>query len=132
MTDRDTEAVVSARAFAIEVARLLHDRHCEDVLLLDVQGLSQVCNFVLISSGTSDRQMKALAHELRDLGDEQGHPCFRSSADSDSTWIVVDFVDLVTHLFEPSLRTYYDLEGLWSDARRVPWARDGDGDDGRA
>jgi ribosome-associated protein len=132
MTGSSTEAVASARAFAIEVARLLHDRHCEDVLLLDVQGLSQVCNFVLIGSGTSDRQMKAVADELRDLGDERGHPCFRASADTDATWIVVDFVDLVTHMFEPSLRAYYDLEGLWSDARHVRWERDGDDDDSRA
>ena len=116
------------REFAVEAARLLADRHCEDVRLLDVGSLSQVCNYVLIGSGTSDRQMKSVAHELGDLGDEHGNPCFRSNKDSGVTWIVVDFIDLVAHLFEPNQRAYYDLESLWSDAPRVDWRREDDQD----
>ena len=114
------------RTFAVEAARLLTDRHCEDVLLLDVRSLSQVCNYVLIGSGTSDRQMKSLAHELEDLGDEHENPCFRSNKDSGVTWIVVDFIDLVAHLFDPNQRAYYDLENLWSDAPRIDWRREDD------
>lgn len=111
------------RAFAIEVARLLADRHCEDVRLLDVRGLSQVCDYVLIGSGTSDRQMKSLAEELDDFGREQGQSMFRTDADAAVTWIVVDFIGLVAHVFEPGQRAFYDLEGLWSDAPSVPWER---------
>ena len=109
------------RSFAIEAARLIADRHCEDVLLLDVQGLSQVCDYVLIGSGTSDRQMKSLADELADFGREHDQALFRTDSDAPATWIVVDFVGVVTHLFEPSRRGYYDLEGLWADAETVPW-----------
>jgi len=115
--------------FAVGAARLVHDLHCTAIRLLDVRGLSQVCDFVLLGSGTSDRQMKSVAHELQDLGEELGHACFRTNADGDATWIVVDFVDLVVHLFEPSMREYYDLEGLWSDARVVPWGRDSETDE---
>ncbi len=86
--------------------------------------MSQVCNYVLIASGTSDRQMKSLATELGKVGREAGHPAFRSSGDAASTWIVVDFVDLVAHLFEPNQREYYDLESLWSDAKVIQWTRD--------
>jgi ribosome-associated protein len=111
------------RKFAIEAARLLADRHCQEVRLLDVRGLSQVCDYVLIGSGTSERQMKSVAQELDDLGDEHDNPVFRSSQDSARTWIVIDFVDLVAHLFEPNQRTYYDLDSLWSDAERVEWCR---------
>ncbi|MHC4109394.1 MAG: ribosome silencing factor, partial [Planctomycetota bacterium] len=92
------------RKFAIEAARLLADRHCQEVRLLDVRGLSQVCDYVLIGSGTSERQMKSVAQELDDLGDEHDNPVFRSSQDSARTWIVIDFVDLVAHLFEPNQR----------------------------
>ncbi len=113
--------------FSIEAAQLLADRHCEDVRLLDVTGLSQVCDYVLIGTGTSDRQMKSLAEELADLGQERDNPMFRSSADNALTWIVIDFVDLVAHLFEPNQRAYYDLEGLWSDAPLVEWQREKDG-----
>ncbi len=115
------------RRFSIEAAQLLADRHCEDVQLLDVTGLSQVCDYVLIGSGTSDRQMKSVAEELADLGQECDNPLFRSSADNALTWIVIDFVDLVAHLFEPDQRAYYDLEGLWSDAQLVEWQREKDG-----
>ena len=109
----------AAAAFAASAARLLIDRHCEDVVLLDVSTVSQVCDFVLIGTGTSDRQMKSVADELAGLGREAGLPAFRKSIDSNATWIVSDFVTVVTHLFEPQLRAYYDLEDLWEDARRV-------------
>jgi len=122
-TKPDSESV---RDFAIEAARLLSDRHCEDITLLDVRGLSQVCDYILVGSGTSDRQMKSVASELADLGKERGNPCFRSSRDNAATWIVTDFVDLVAHIFEPAHRSYYDLEGLWSDARVVVWERSED------
>ncbi len=111
------------RDFAIEAARLLADRHCEDVLLLDVTGLSQVCDFVLIGSGTSDRQMKSVAKELENFGKDHDNPVFRTNRDTGLTWVVIDFVDLVAHLFEPDQRAYYDLEGLWSDAESVDWKR---------
>jgi ribosome-associated protein len=111
------------RAFAIEAAQLLDDRHCEDVRLLDVRGVSQVCDYVLIGTGTSDRQMKSVAAELEDLGAENDNKVFRSSRDTGGTWIVIDFVDLVAHLFEPSQREYYDIETLWSDAKAVDWKK---------
>ncbi len=116
----DTRAL---REFAIEAARLIADRHCEDVRLLDVRGLSQVCDYVLIGTGTSDRQMKSLADELADFGREHDQALFRMDRDATVKWVVVDFVGLVTHLFEPGLRAHYDLEGLWSDAEPVRWQR---------
>ncbi|MEM7227604.1 MAG: ribosome silencing factor [Planctomycetota bacterium] len=122
MTKTTTESD-QLRRFVIEAAQLASDRHCEDVIVLDVRGLSQVCEYVLLASGTSDRQMRTVADELEKLGKEYNHPPFRSSVDSASTWIVVDFVDAVAHFFEPNQRAYYDLESLWSDAPTVPWQR---------
>lgn len=111
------------RTFAIEAARLLEDRHCEDVRLMDVRGLSQVCDYVLIGTGTSDRQMKSVAQELEELGEENNSSVYRSSRDAEGTWIVIDFVDIVAHLFEPNQRAYYDLESLWSDAEMIDWRK---------
>jgi ribosome-associated protein len=112
------------RTFAVEAAQLLADRHCEDIRLIDVRGLSQVCDYVLIGSGTSDRQMKSVAGELEDLGQEHDNAVFRSNRDTGGTWIVIDFVNLVAHLFEPNQRAYYDIEGLWADAEPVEWKRE--------
>lgn len=109
------------RDFAIEAARLLKDRHCENVLLMDVRGLSQVCDYVLIATGTSDKQMRSIADDLKHLGRDHGHPLFRTNQDSANTWILADFIDVVVHLFEPEVRAYYAIEELWSDAKIVPW-----------
>lgn len=135
---------VDTRAFAIEAARLLHDTKCTDVRLIEVRGLSSVCDYILIASGTSDRQMRTVRRDLEELGEQLGHDAFRADMDSETTWIIVDFVDLVVNLFEPNLRAYYDLESLWSDGQLISWERsegersmprlvrdddDGDGDD---
>ena len=119
----DAAAIPDTGAFAVDAARLLADRHCEDIVLLDVRTISQVCDYVLVASGTSDRQMKSVASELAKLGKDVGHPPFHSSSDDAATWMVVDFVDLVTHLFEPNQRAYYDLESLWSGADAIKWDR---------
>lgn len=122
-TTQTSSKSADARAFAIEAARLMQDSHCENVVIIDVRGISQVCDYVIIGTGTSDRQMRSVAAELDELGSQNNHKAFRSSADSDATWVVVDFVDVVAHLFEPQRRLYYDLEALWSDGPRVEWQR---------
>ncbi len=111
------------RAFAIEVARLCADNNCEDVVLLDVAGLSQLSDYIIIASGTSDRQMRSTVDDLEKLGVREQYTLFRRHADDRTTWIVADFVDVVAHVFEPNTRAHYDLEMLWSDAKRVNWER---------
>lgn len=115
--------VTRARAFAIEAARSLADDHCEDVIVLDVRGLSQVCDFITIGSGSSDVQMRSAAESVSRIGREQGHPAARKNVDERTTWYVVDFVDVLVHVFEPNTRAYYDIEMMWGDAPRVDWQR---------
>lgn len=109
--------------FAIEAARLVRDDKCDDVVLLDVRDLSQVSDYIIIGSGTSDRQMHSALRHVEELGKGRGMPAFRSSADDRSTWLLIDFVDVVVHLFEPNTRAHYDLEMLWGDAPRLEWER---------
>ena len=118
----DGEAI----SFAVEAARLAEDRHCTDVRVLDVRGLSQVCDFVLLASGTSDRQSRSVASEFEDLAKTFGLARLHSTRDEASTWTLVDFVSVVAHIFEPSRRAYYDLEDLWHDAPEIDFARDQD------
>ena len=121
---RSTSDPAKTRAFAIELARLVHDDKCEDVLVLDVSGLSPVTDFLVIASGTSDRQMKAVLQHVADLGKEMGFEPFGKNADENASWLLCDFVDVIVHLFEPNTRAHYDLEMLWGDAKNVPWARE--------
>ena len=123
MRSRSTADPESTRQFAVDMARTLADSKCTEVVLLDVRGRSQVCDYVIIGSGTSQRQMRAAAQELEDLGKSRGQHPFRTNADEGSTWIVVDFVEIVAHLFEPDQRLYYDLELLHAGGKRVDWRR---------
>lgn len=112
----------SARDFVVDVARLLHDDKCTDIVAYDVTG-APLSDFVIVASGTSDRQMHSAMQDAAKLGEERGFPAFRTSVDTRTTWGVVDFVDVIIHLFEPTTRAHYDLEMMWGDAPRVAWER---------
>ena len=114
------------RRFAIETARLLADFDCEDVIILDVSSLSDLSDYLVMATGASDRQIRSLAGRVEDLGKEK-FGLHRYGREQESTgdvaWLLVDFIDVVVHLFDPSARAHYDLEMLWGDAKRVSWHR---------
>jgi ribosome-associated protein len=110
-------------AFAIEAARTLADDKCTEVTLLDVRGVYQECDYILIGTGTSDRQMRSSGDDVARLGQAMGFKVMRREADERTTWLLLDFVELMVHLFEPNTRAHYDLEMLWGDAPRIEWAR---------
>lgn len=114
---------VSARQLAIAAARLAHDSHCDEVLVLDLRKQSPVTDFYVIATGTSDRQIRSVADEIADYGKQRGYPAWHIAGEGTAEWIVLDFVDVVVHLFDDEHRHYYDLELLWGDAARIPWMR---------
>jgi ribosome-associated protein len=130
--DRSASDPRAALDFAVEAARLLADDKCENVLLLDVREFSQVTDFILIATGTSERQMRSVLKNVGELGQSRGFPTFRSSDDDRATWLLADFVDVVVHVFEPNTRAHYDLEMLWGDAPHIAWERPGDAARNRA
>jgi len=113
---------LTAKQFAIEVARVLADTRCHQVRVLDVGGISPVTDFLVLCSGTSPRQMKSASDAAEELGDGVGYRTLTRVADS-AQWIVQDFVDVVVHVFSQDARYYYDLDNLWGDARKVEWER---------
>ncbi len=116
---RQVEARV--RGFAVEAARLLADLHCEQVLLYDVRGMSDLTDYVLIASGTSDRQIRSVGRHVQDLARTYGLGRFGDERDTTTRWLVLDFVEVMVHVFEPATRAHYDLEMLWGDAESVRW-----------
>ena len=92
--------------------------------MLDLRRLSPVTDFFVIATGTSDRQMVSLAHEMGDLAAKSfGSKPLSIGGLTQPTWVLVDCVDVVVHLFDEEHRGYYDLEMLWGDAPRVRWER---------
>ena len=117
------EQEAKGRQLAIELARIIHDDRCEDVAVMDLRGLSPVTDFFVICSGTSDRQMRTAADHAIEYGRKIGEPPFSKSGWETATWILIDFVNVVLHIFTPEHRDYYDLELLWGDAPRIDWSR---------
>lgn len=112
-----------ALQFAIELARIAYDNKSEDVVALDLRGISPVTDFVVIGTGTSDRQMRAVANMIVEYGKKVGERPFGFSGYENACWILLDYVDVVFHVFGKPYRDYYDLELLWGDAPRIEWAR---------
>jgi len=119
-TERPAEP---ARGFAVEAARLMADLRCEDVVVFDVRGRSEVTDFIIIASGTSDRQIKSIGRRVAEVAQEFGLDRLGTERDGDAKWLVLDFVEVMVHLFEPVTRAHYDLEMLWGDAPKVRWRR---------
>ena len=112
-----------ALQFAVELARIAQDTQSQDVVALDLRGISPVTDIVVVCTGTSDRQMRALVDRLVEYGKKVGQRPFGLSGYENAAWILIDYVDVVFHIFAKPYREYYDLELLWGDAPRVEWAR---------
>ena len=108
---------------AIELARLALDRHCRDIIVLDLRGRSPVTDFFVIATGTSDRQMTSLAREIADTAATLTYPALSIGGLPQATWVLIDLFDVVVHLFAPDHRSFYDLEMLWGDAPKLRWKR---------
>lgn len=94
-------------------------KKAEDAMILDVRKVSSVADFFLICTGTSEPHLKAIADEIaRRLRDEGIRPRHRDGFPT-SRWVVMDFNDVLVHIFHPELRQRYSLEDLWGDAKRV-------------
>lgn len=118
-----TGTAAQAQDLAIKSARLLNDFECDDVLVFDVRNISPITQFIVIASGSSDRQIKALGSRVTDLAKELDFERYGEDTDKTARWVVMDYVDVMVHLFEPITRGQYDLEMLWGDAPQVKWRR---------
>jgi len=95
----------------------LESKKGEDILLLDIDEVSDFTDFFVICSGTSDRQLDTLADEVMTFLKDLHHFAARLEGTSQDGWMVIDYGDIVIHLFSPARRDYYRLEELWSEGK---------------
>jgi len=95
------------------VAQALEDRKGTDVRVWDVRGKSPLTDFFVVATGAAAPHLKALVAESQAAMKKAGVASFRTSGDPESGWIVVDYIDVVVHVFSPEARAYYALEKLW-------------------
>jgi ribosome-associated protein len=110
-----------ARDFALTAAQLADERHCSEIVILDLKGISPATDYFVIVTGTSDRQMRTVADEICEAAKKQGRQRFGRAGYEQARWILLDFIDVVIHIFDSEYRNYYDLELLWGDAHRLKW-----------
>jgi ribosome-associated protein len=114
---------IQAKRFALAAARLAAERYCSEIVVLDLRGKSPATDYFVIVTGTSDRQMRTVADEISEEARKEGSQRFGRAGYEQARWILLDFIDVVIHIFDSEYRDYYDLELLWGDAKRLKWER---------
>ncbi len=114
------------RAIALAAAEAAREKQATDVVVLDVAELLSITDYFVICSASSNRQAKTVieAVEERVRRELELRPV-RREGEADAGWWLLDYVDVVVHVFGEEERAYYDLERLWSDAPRPRWAEEG-------
>ncbi|HWQ27197.1 MAG TPA: ribosome silencing factor [Chlorobaculum sp.] len=112
----EAREVAMSELLARRVAELSLEKKGEDVKILDLRGLTSVTDFFVIITADSERKAKAVSdHIVDELKQEDERPMHIEGLDS-LHWVLIDYVDVVVHIFQPDERRFYDLESLWSDA----------------
>jgi ribosome-associated protein len=94
-----------------------------DIVLLDVEGLFVLSDVFVIATGTSRPHVQSLAEHVEEgMSQELGIKPLRSEGRAEAEWVLLDFGDVIVHLFQASAREFYGLERLWADAEKVDWA----------
>ena len=101
-------------------AAVLHDHKANDVVVLSLKGVTDMTDYFVIASGTSDTHVRALGERVQQELSKEGTTANHVEGLTQGRWVLLDYVDFVVHLFHPTLRGFYQLERLWSDAEVVP------------
>jgi ribosome-associated protein len=111
----------AAAALARAAARLADAKKAEDIVILDLSGQGYVTDYFLIASAGNPRQMQAILSNVRDGLAKTGARPIGSEGTGESRWMLLDYGDVVVHVFDPEWRKLYDLELLWGDVPRLEW-----------
>jgi ribosome-associated protein len=98
---------------------IILERKAVNPVVFDVGKLTSIADYFLIASGKSSRQVQAIAQHLQRRMKDEGFTLFGVEGEQDGHWVLLDYGDLVVHLFYEPVREFYDLEGLWIEARRI-------------
>jgi ribosome-associated protein len=104
-----------ARA-AVDIAS---DKKASDVILLDIRDVTTIADYFVICSGNNVRQIQAIADAIDEQLEQQGARLFHREGNAETGWVLLDFGDIIVHIFGPKEREYYRLERLWNEAKTV-------------
>ncbi len=107
---------MKSQVLAQAVARLALSKKAGDIVIMDLRGLTTMTDYFVVCSADSDVQIRAIAAAVDEGMQNKGAAAWHKESGS-SNWVLLDFVDVVVHIFHRSTRTFYNLEKLWGDAR---------------
>ena len=116
-----TTSLPSSEERAMLCARTAEDNKAKDIIVLDLRRLTPLYDFFVIATGTSRRQMHAIADEIEAAMRVVGDRRLSMQGYQGSRWIVEDYGDVMVHVFDEEAREYYSLSDLWADALKVEW-----------
>ena len=111
------------RQLAVLAAEVCADKKAKDIVVLDVRKITTISDYFIICSTTNERQARAITDDLRVRMKEIGKREMGVEGVADGRWVLQDFADIVVHVFLESQREFYDIEGLWADAKQVRWKK---------
>lgn len=112
------QANEKALGLARELAQAVIDKKASDVVILDVRGRASYADYIVVASGESDVQLRAMAEGVHERLKGAGVRPLSSEGEAGASWVLLDYGDVVAHFFDDATRAFYDLEGMWADAPR--------------
>lgn len=119
MTDNiptSQDQIAQSRALAVDVADIIAETPAENTIVIDIHEHSSIADVFVICSGENERQLRAIYRAIIDEMGKANHAPIRTEGDTTSGWMLIDFGDVVVHVFDEDLRSFYDLEGRWENA----------------
>ena len=116
-------ATITPRQLALLAAEVCDEKKAKDIIVLDVRKITSISDYFIVCSTSNERQARAIAEDLRMRMKELGKREMGVEGLEDARWVLQDFGDIVLHIFHESQREFYDIEGLWADAKQVRWKK---------
>ncbi|MDD5796776.1 MAG: ribosome silencing factor [Oscillospiraceae bacterium] len=104
---------------ALETAKILSSKKGKDIKVIEISDVSVLADYMVIATGTNSTQVKALADTVEEKLDEMGISVSHIEGHRSNSWVLLDYVDIIVHVFSDEAREYYDLERLWQDGKEI-------------
>lgn len=124
-------SVVPSEEKAMLVLEWLYEKQGRDLVLMNVQGLTAVTDHVIVATAKNARHAQGLSDHILDMCGENKFEYLGMEGFKTGEWILVDLNDVVVHIFQGNLRTYYNIEGLWSESERIDHKFHEEGESGK-
>ena len=112
-------AAIGSWEKALLLTRFALEKKARDLVVMEVRDVTSIGDYFIICSGSSDRQVQSIAQGIEENLSEAGHPPLSVEGVHRGHWVLMDFSDVIVHIFYEPVREFYDLEGLWGHAPRV-------------